>query len=413
MAVVNSQSTAAYIFRTDYAGNVADTVMRMHPTLDMLLQGERPSGHDGNFVGSSFKYPMKFGNPMGISNQFTNAQGQASASKGVQFEAVAVTKYGLVLVDGPSILQCADDGAFTDLVRMTTDDTISAHVNHLAFDVFRSSSAIRGKRASISGNTVQLATIDDARNFEPDQTVGAAQNADGSSPRTGTTTVSAVDLSTGKITLANAAAITSFGDGDYLFNAGDPASTGGLGSMNGMEDSTPLARPVLGSDSFRGVDRGKYAERLAGTRLDTTTSSNQTIEENIGLSAIQVNSNGGYVTDATLNPINFWQVVRRGNAQVIIRPGDDLVFGFERARIATPAGTLVLHSDPDCPIDRCRGSNRDSHYVRFSGDGFVHVIMDDGNQSMRGQSADSVETRTRFVGQYIQNNTRNHFVFAI
>jgi len=413
MAVTNSTATAAYIFRTDYAGNIADTAMRMHPTLDELLNAERPNGHEGNFVGSDFRYPMKFGNPQGISNSFTHAQSQASASKGAQFIATAVTKYGLVLVDGPSILKCADDGAFTDLVRLTTDDTITAHVNALAFDVFRMSTAIRGRRASISSNTVQLGTIDDARNFELDQTVGASPNPDGSTPRTGTATVTGVDLASGKITFASAAAISGFLDGDYLFNAGDPTGQGtSLGSMNGMEDCTPLTAPG-GSDSFRNVNRSQYIERLAGTRLTTTVSQGQTIEESIGLAAVNVNTVGGFCTDATLNPINFWQVVRRGNAQVITRPGDELVFGFERARVATPAGTLILKSDPDCPIDRCRGYNRMSHYIRWSGDGFVHVIMDDGNQSLRGQSADSVETRTRFVGNYVQSNTRNHFVFAI
>lgn len=413
MAITNSTSTAAYIFKTNYATGIADTAMRMHPVFAQLRQGSPAPGHAGDFVGSSFTYPMKFGNPQGISNSFTHAQAQASASKGVQFVATAVTKYGNVLVDGPSILKCADDGAFTDLVTLTTDDTIASHVNALAFDLYRSSTGIRGQRASISTNTVQLATIDDARNFEIDQTVGASPNADASSPRTGTTTVTAVNLQLGQVTLASAAAITSFADNDFLFNAGDPTGQGtSLGSWNGMDDSTPLSAPG-GGDSFRSVNRSVYIERLSGTRLATTTSLNQTIEESIGQAAILVNTVGGTISDAALNPINFWAVARRGNARVeMAQAGGELKYGFERATISTPAGTIILWSDPDCPTNRCRGFDRDSHYIRKNSE-LVHIINDDGNYNLRSTSADSIETRTRTLANYIQNNTRNHFVFQI
>lgn len=404
--VTNSTATAAYIFKTDYAGAIADTAMRMHPTLSAMLKASSAPGHEGDFVGSSFNYPMKFGNPQGISNTFTNSQAQASATRGVQFVAVPVTKYGTVLVDGPSILKCADDGAFADLVTLTTDDTIAAHVNALAFDLFRSKTAVRGKRASVTGNIIQLATIDDARNFEIDQTI-VATDVTGVTPRAGSTTVTGVDLSQGQVTVASVAAITGFVDTDLLYNAGDQNL-----SMDGMEDCTPLA-PVLVGDSFRGQNRSVYRERLSGWRLATAVSAQQTIEESIGLSAIGVNTVGGMTTDAVLNPINFWGVVRRGNARVeMTTAGGELKYGFEKASISTPAGTLVLWSDPDCPPDRCRGFNRESHYIRKNGE-LVHIINDDGNYNLRSVNADSIETRTRSLLNYIQNNTRDHFVFAI
>jgi hypothetical protein len=404
--VTNTTATAAYIFRTNYAGAIADTAMRMHPTLQQILKSSKAPGHEGDFVGSSFTYPMKFGNPQGISNTFTNSQAQASATRGVQFAAQAVTKYGTVLVDGPSILKCADDGAFTDLVTLTTDDTIAAHTNALAFDLFRSAAAVRGKRASLSGNVIQLTVIDDARNFELDQTISAT-DVTGATPRTGTTTVTGVDLSLGQVTVANAGSISGFIDTDLIYNAGDQNL-----SMNGMEDCTPLAS-VSGADSFRGVNRSAYRERLSGYRLTTAISLNQTVEESIGLAAIGVNTVGGMTTDAVLNPINFWGVVRRGNARVeMTTAGGELKYGFEKASISTPAGTLVLWSDPDCPTDRVRGYNRESHYIRKNGE-LVHIINDDGNYNLRSTNADSIETRTRSLLNYIQNNTRDHFVAQI
>lgn len=405
MAITNAVGTAGYIFRTQY-GALSDAVLRDHPFLHQIQKGSKATGHDGEFVGSDFQYAIKFGYGQGVSGTFANSQAQASASRGVKFSATAALKYGTVLVAGPAILACKDDGAFVDLVTTTTDETIKEHTSRLAFDIYRGTSGIRGKRASAATNVITLATPDDCRNFEIDMTIGASQNADGSSPRTGTTTITGVSLSAGTITVASAAAITTFSDNDFLFVAGDVGTC-----MQGMEVATPLVAPTAG-DSFRGQDRSVYVERLAGGRLTTLVSQNQTIEENCGLAAINVNANGGKCTDVTMNPINFYAVQRRGNARVeMVMAGGDLVYGFETIKIVTAAGALTCWSDPDCPIDRVRGYNHDSHYIRRAGD-FVHVIQDDGNGSLRSTTADSIETRTRSYGNYIQNQTRDHFVFA-
>lgn len=413
MAITNSTSTAAYVFRTSYATRIADVAMRVHPTLSQIRQESPAPGHAGDFVGSSFTYPMKFGNPQGISNSFPHSQSQASATRGVQFVALATTKYGNVLVDGPSILKCENDGAFVDLVTLTTDDTINAHTNALAFDLFRTAAGIRGQVASITSNTVQLVVIDDARNFEIDQTIGASTDALGQTTRAGTSTITAVNLSLGQITFASVAAIVSLSANDFLFNNGDPTGQGtSTGSWNGMEDSTPLVAPTSG-DSFRSVNRSVYVERLSGSRLSTNTSLNQTIEESIGQGGILVNTVGGMISDAALNPINFWAVVRRGNARVVMdMAGGELKYGFEKATISTPAGSIVLWSDPDCPTNRIRGYERESHYIRKNSE-LVHIINDDGNYNLRSTTSDSIETRTRTLANYIQNNTRNHFVAQI
>jgi hypothetical protein len=235
--------------------------------------------------------------------------------------------------------------------------------------------------------------------------VGASPNSDGSSPRTGTTTVAGVNLSAGTVTLTSAAAITSFADNDFLFNAGDVGTC-----WEGMETCTPLTAPT-GGDSFRGADRSVYPELLSGSRLTTTVSLGQTIEESIGQAAIAVSQAGGKITDAVLNSVQFWTVARRQNANLAIpKAGGDLELGFESIYVSTPAGRIRVWSDPDCPTDRCRGFNMDSHYIRTLGD-FVHIIMDDGERSLRVTNADSIEARTRSMGNYIQNNTRDHFVF--
>ena len=413
MATASSVTQTAYIFKIYYAGQLGDVAMRSHPTLDGIPKQSRAAGHTGSFKGTTFNYSIKYGNSQGVSGTFATAQTNAGVTKGVQFAAARFVKYGDIVIDGVSLLASQDDGAFLDLVTLETDAIITEHIDREAFDLFRTINGIRGKRASASTNVITLATVDDARNFKIGMVVGASPNSDGSAPRTGTTSVTGVSLSAGTVTLASAAAITSFADGDFIFNSGDVGTC-----MEGMETCTPLTQPVQGSDSFRGNDRGVYPELLAGSRLTSTVSAQQSIEENFGQLGILINTTGGKATDGVLNPINFWAVARRGNARVEYpQAGGQLTYGFETCIIATPAGQIRLHSDPDCPIDRGRLYNPESHYLRCLGPGgnsdFVHIINDDGNYNLRSTTADQVETRTRSIKNYIQNSTRDHGVFQI
>lgn len=412
MPVASSVAATAYVFKIYYAGKLGDVAMRSHPTLDKIPKSSPAAGHTGSFKGTTFNYAIKFGNSQGVSGGFTQAQSAAGPTKGKQFAASRFVKYGDIVIDGVSLLASNDEGAFLDLVTLETDGVITEHIDREAFDLFRTSTGIRGQISAISTNLITLATPDDARNFKLDMVVGASPVNTGLTPRAGTTTITNVNLSAGQITLASAAAITTLSVNDFLFNQGDVGTC-----MEGMEASTPLVAPAPG-DNFRTVDRSSYVELLAGSRLASAVSLNQTIEENFGQLGILVGTTGGKVTDGILNPLNFWAVVRRGNARVEFpSAGGEMTYGFERAMISTPAGTIRLWSDPDCPIDRGRLYNESGHYLRCLGPGgnsdFVHIINDDGNYNLRSTTADSVETRTRSIKNYIQSSTRDHGVFQI
>src|SRR5690606_37988352 len=114
----------------------------------------------------------------------------------------------------------------------------------------------------ISTNTITLTEADDVRNFKIGMTLIASANADGSTPRTGSAVVTAVDEDTGTVTVDSAAGITSFANSDYLFRKGDPGTC-----VDGLEVMFPLTAPTTG-DSFRGVDRSVDVRRLAGCRVN-------------------------------------------------------------------------------------------------------------------------------------------------
>jgi hypothetical protein len=219
-------------------------------------------------------------------------------------------------------------------------------------------------------------------------------NADGLSPGGTATFVTAVDEDAGTITLNNAAAITGFASGWYLFRAGDPGTC-----MEGLARCTPLIAPVLGSDSFRGKDRGVDPARLAGSRLDDTATN---IEENAGRVAVKISTRGKKATSYYCSPDNFWTIARRLNSKVEYQNGGGTAdYGFEYILIHTPAGSMKCFADADCPSNRAYLINSGDHYIRHLKE-LPHIVTDDGKPSLRQTSDDGIEVRVRSWCNYIQ-----------
>lgn len=398
MAAASTLSTLAYIFKRKYLDDeVGDMVQRDHPLFNMVPKRDK-------FVGDHQAYSIHYGDPQGISGTFANALANASSSKGKQPLVYRTTKYGVITISAEAMRASTSGGAFVDAVTKETDRIIRAMGNNLAFDLYRDGTGVRGRRSSLAGNIILLTVADDARNFHVGMTIVSDDSATGLTPNVGTTTVTAVDLSAGTVTVANAGAMAGFADNDYLFRDGDPGTC-----MEGLALCTPLTAPVLGADSFRGIDRGSYPELLAGCRVNDTGTP---IEENVGLVAVKVNQSGLKVTHCFLNPINFYAVSRRQNAKVELAPGGTATMGFESLVYQTAAGAVRFVSDPDCPTNRFYCTANDSHFL-WHLDGLTHIVRDDGNVSLRQASADGIEIRARFWGNYVQPEPGNFAVGAI
>lgn len=398
MASASDLTTVAFIFEKLYADGLGDAAAREHPLWFNIPKVPK-------FFGESFRYSVKYGNPQGVSGTFTTAQLRAKASKGLQFEAFRFAKYGVITLKGEAIAASeGNKGALIDLVTLETDSIINEMVDSLAFDLYRDGTGKRGKRLSAAANVITLTVADDARNFKVDMSIIASVNANGSAPRAGNCLITAVDEEAGTITVDNVANITGFANADFLFREGDPATC-----MEGLQVCTPLAAPTAG-DSFRGKDRSVDPNRLAGSRVNDTSTN---IEENAGLVGVKIGQRGKRAKQCYLNPINFWQVARRLNAKVIYQGGGgNADYGFETMSIVTPSGTLRAYSDPDCPTVEGRIFNPADHYIRHLRD-CPHIVMDDGKPSLRQTSDDGIEARGRTWLNYIQTMTASHGVFAI
>lgn len=384
----NYLSEATDIFKHTYSDDVLEqTIVRDHTLLDNTPKKKGGSGAD-------YTYHIPYSNPQAVGGTFSSTQAAAAArgaSSGVQATTTPKLKYGVLQLDGPSMLRAGDrKGAFYDLVTGQTDGIIAEMGNRLAFDQYRTGNGMRGRRASISGNVVQLATIADARNFSVGMTVIADDTITGASPRVGSTTVEGVDRANGKITLASAAAITSFQDNDYLFAIGDPGTC-----VDGLELFFPLTAPTAG-DSFRGHDRSKDVEHLAGSRVNDTGSY---WEEVIGLCAVNVQDVGQTPDCAYLNPFNVFAVAKRTGAQIMYSAGKKAEMYFQYIVINTPAGAIKVYADPDCPQTLSYVGSMEGWHQLYLGDEWVHTIKDAGYQYGIQAAADGIEGRFRCNSQ--------------
>jgi hypothetical protein len=387
--------TVRFIYKREYSDHqIADLTMRDHVWWAMIEK-------EGGFDGESFSYPVRYGNPQGVSGSFAAARRNASGTKGKKFRAFRTPKYGIVTIDGESALASeSNKGAFFSLVTMETDRVLEELGDSLAFDFYRDTSGLRGQVGSISGNTVTLASLDDARNFKEDMTIIADDSATGLSPKAGTTFVVMVDEDAGTVQFDDITDITgNIQVGDYLFRDGDPGTC-----MQGMEVCTPLAKPILGADMFRDEDRGSNPNRLAGSRIDDT---DLNAEIALGKLMIKISKIGKShnVDQGFVNPTHFFNAAQRLNAKVMYDDGGGTAnFGFQYIMIHTSAGSMKLFSDPDCPMIRGRVSRKGSQYVKHLG-GLPHVIDMDGNEMLRQTDENGVECRIESYCNLIQDDT--------
>jgi hypothetical protein len=395
-------TTMAWIYKRKYTDpRVADIVMRDHPRF--AKTPKKPG-----FTGESVTYSILTGNPQGISGTFTDAQDGAESSKGEKLIVTRKPKFAVVKLTAEAVAASeGNDAAFYDLVTRETTGKLSAMGEDFAFDLYRSGNGMRGRRASISSNTITLTVADDARNFFRGQTLIADDTITGASPKAGSAKVTGIDLSGGKITVDNAAGISGFADNDYLFRKGDPGTC-----MDGLEVLTPLTAPVLGSDSFRGIDRGVDVQRLSGSRVADDGSS---LEERMGLGNVYVSQLGKshVCKDGWLNPIRFWEIVKRQNAKVQFTSGGGTAkYGFQYIEIITPAGVMTLYADPDCPVSRGYGDNPEHDYIHHL-KGLPHIAMQGPSNYIMQYNAAGIESRAYSWCNYVQEDPAAHFVVEI
>jgi len=373
-----------------------DLAYQNHPFLAMVNKSEELRGRHKEVT-------VKQARNGGASRTFSNAQANASAPVLASFIITRVKDYIVAGIDGETIeASKGDSNAFMEAVKFIIDDAIKAASHRLSISLFRDSSGAIGQvnaepSTHASLFVITLKQIQDIVNFDKNMTVKIYSAKSGGSVRTSDGSddewvISAVDRDAGTISLVGAydASGTIAAD-DYLFIEGDR----GL-ALSGLESWIPAVAPTSG-DSFFTVDRSSDAVRLAGVRLDISSYS---IEEGLqNLAARIYRESIGKASKCFMNPEKYNELVKELGSKVVYKNQDVTAkISFKGVMIDTPAGEIMVVSDPSCPYNRAYMLDM-STWTLGSAGAAIKILDFDNNKILRQSDDDGYEVR---IGGYCQ-----------
>lgn len=367
---------------------------------DRVLLGLLTKAGDTGMVGSSMPVPFIYGNPQGASGSFTNAQANASNILPDKWLIQAGKYYGVVTI-GDDVIAASrtNTGAFLQNKITETDGLYETCAEDLDIYLWGNGGQALGQRASISTNTVTLSSLEQAANFEVGMTV-VASSADGSTStdtlRSGSTTVTAVDRGNGTVTLASAAAITSFANNDYLFRQGDFFGTSGTVVIKGVQTFITATDTPMALWGVSAAQRLIDLQRYSGCRVPTSVVTNKSFEERIrtlgsymaGRYKSQLKNVAGF-----MHPEDWESIVTLMQSRGV-RPleDDSTKFGYMAISAVIGGKSTKIYSTRNCPKGTFFFLNMSDWWISSMLE-LIHPMNGDGMEMLRRSSTPDYEYR--------------------
>ncbi len=238
-----------------------------------------------------------------------------------------------------------DSGSFMAAAEPLVNSAIENCGRRMSSAVYRDTSGYIARLSHTSGVTTSLTllNVEDAVMFEVGQTLVASVQSDGTSLKTGTMAVTAVDRDGGVITVGTSGASLSpvLAVDDYLYIQGDATK-----KMAGLSAWIPVSNP--GATSFFGVNRTVDIQRLGGVRH---TASGAPIKEALIDLSIKIMRAGGRPDAVFVNPTDWGNLDKTLEASVIRSDTKmETGFSFRAIELVVPSGTVKVMADRDCPV---------------------------------------------------------------
>jgi hypothetical protein len=341
-----------------------------------------------SFGGRYFHQPIMFAKGQGRSASFANAQTNVAGPRYDAFDITVVNNYGVAQLEGLLIDQVKFGGGedrFIDTVDMRCRAALSTLGDDLNHNFYRNTSGVRAQRASLASSTVTLSNADDIVFIEVDMVLVASASADGTSIRSGTASVTAVDRDAGTFDFTGT--ITGFADNDYLYVQGDPAA-----KAAGLDAWVPSSAP--GATAFYGVDRSVDTERLGGVRF---TGTGYEPEEMFIQAAARANRSKVKITHWLCHPNYYAQAetALQSRGTVELQSPNNPAIGFSGINIAAggKGGKGVpLIQDPACQEGVVWGVTGSTWTWHCLGDS-PRKVSEDGLDMLRMPNSDGFEIR--------------------
>lgn len=391
----STQATFAFAYKRRYPlATVKDLTLSKTKFVDMVAKDE-------SFSGTAMYFAMKYGNPQGFAGSRSAAQSNYSTVQGVQMALTTGTIADGFRVTHRNMVHSRDSmGAFLKAQLAESDGMYINNGVRMESLMFGNGGNSIGKIDAdyTSGNDLTLVDSTDAVNFWKNQKL-VGSTTDGSSAAAGLggtpATVTAVNRSTGVITVDNAAAANLAADA-YLFTNGSYGgdSTIDLG-IKGLAAWIPSSDP---STSIYGVDRSIDPILLGGVRMTSGELAGKSIENKMKDACSKTARIADGSTDVIwTNPVNWRQLETELEAKGIRRIDEtskmgEARFGHKALVLSHPDGEAKVMASRYCPLNKVWGLQLDTWKLHSAGP-LCQKLNEDGNEMTRLASEDDFEWR--------------------
>lgn len=385
----NTRASADAVLKVYYDGQKIQNLCfgsDERPLMKMLMSKK-------NTFGRNYPLPVTYGQGQGRSATFSDAQGNATATKYESYDLTPTANYQVIRMNGRLLRSIVNDKqSFVQGVKEYMDEGLNNLSNNIESDLFRDGTGVIGQISSgYTTTSITLADPGQAVNFEVGMSLDFSATTTGSLSNSAALTVSAVNLDTGIVTLSAAPSSVSVGASDYIFAEGD-GQEGGTSKKKlvGLAGWLPTTAPTSG-DSFFGVDRSSHVTRLAGVRFD---GSGMAIREAIKQGLYRHAQTGkGVPKVALMSPLTFGALDEELGSQVQRNQGGQAVDGFSGLSIIGAKGPVKCMAAPYCPDGLVYVLDPATWCLYYNGEAPVFIIKDDGLRIRAIYNEDAFELR--------------------
>lgn len=341
-------STLQAIYQTYYPDNMLPYLLPENlPLLNMI----QLRGRTDTATGDKIDMPWLFGAPGGVSQDFAAASAMAGESpQAVRPEVRLSQIYKRLEILDKDNLQSNGEAAYQNLMETSMAMARMKVLNEIDLLLHANGSGNRNQVASgVTSDTVQLVgpSVETSYEIGDQVVITSTDPATGAAPTvvSGPHRIVAVDGSAQSITLDSVVTVTT---SNFIALRGNTAGFSsallnpnliGLGAYNN------ITAPSAG-DSFLGVNRSVYANRLSGYRLQGQTFSIQAAVKRLASDMSRGSTPGGF-TGLLMHPDDLDALstsmasVQRADVSATVG-----AFSFDSVPVRTVLGTVTGLSDP-------------------------------------------------------------------
>ena len=366
--------------------------------------------HKTDFGGKLWEIKVTIGDSTGGSSDFSQALQNRGPGKHETFSVYRKKDYVVGSLENEVILATkGDKNAVLEALKSELKLKGNEMGDRIARRFWGNEGGSLGVISSISGTTMVLTTDADMRHHKPGKLINlASDNGTGASPsaeRTGTLTITNVNIGTRTLTFSTdvAATISGATAGDYLFHPGDYGN-----APNGVFAWIPSTAP---SGSFLGVDRTKHIEFTSGFRF--SGGGNDMLEVLNDACAVSFEYGTSDMRYGYFNGADFARLMNtlEGKGAMIrdVSGRDNFAkVSWKGVTVNTPYGEVVCVAEPGVPKGYALLTDPDDWVVRSLGE-LPHFSETKFQQE---SAADAQQFRLRAFWNLGNENPSNSTVIA-